>query len=58
MNEDKVAAAATDLVEAYEAFVAGLLKYGIDTWELVEQCGMDPDHDKDFRRYWEIRVGR
>jgi len=58
MNEDKIAAAAAHLTETYEAFIDGLLKHGINTWELVEACGMDPDHDGDFHRYWDMRVGR
>jgi len=55
--EDKVVAAAADVIETREGFLAALLKYGIDTWEKVEQCGVDPD-DEEFRRYWEMRVGR
>jgi len=60
MNEDLVAALAANVIEAYEAFIAALLKNGLNTWELVEQYGMaptDPDECEEFRRYWDMRVG-
>lgn len=57
MNEHNVAAATAKLIDADEALIAGLLEQGINTWEKVEEYGLDPDPEGGhFRRLWEMRV--